>query len=112
MEIISEIQPSHGFKLQGRHPTGGQGFKPAQIYELLAQQEKANDPILILRQHFVKHSIWLWQLGAIEPHLCLKTKKTGEWYKFKQNLNDKKIEKVIEDLPHIKDFTNWCTQWS
>ena len=112
LEIISEIQPSHGFKLQGRHPTGGQGFKPAQIYELLAQQEKANDPILILRQHFVKHSIWLWQLGAIEPHLCLKTKKTGEWYKFKQNLNDKKIEKVIEDLPHIKDFTNWCTQWS
>jgi len=52
----------------------------------------------------------VWKLGAIEPHLCLETKKTGEWYKFKQNLNEKSVEEVIADLVHIQDFTTWCLQ--
>ncbi|ENW28563.1 MULTISPECIES: ATP-dependent nuclease [Acinetobacter] len=110
LDIINEIQPTHGFKLEGGYPTKGGGFKAAEIYELLAQQQKADEFITELREHFKAQSIWVWKLGAIEPHLCLETKKTGEWYKFKQNLNEKSVEEVIADLVHIQDFTTWCLQ--
>ena len=85
------MQPEHGFNLQGRYPSGGNGFKAAQIYELLAQQSEAIDSIQGLIEHFKTHSIWVWKFGAIEPHLCLEAKETGEWYKFKQDLNEKEI---------------------
>ncbi len=75
----------------------------------MAQQSEAIDSIQGLIEHFKTHSIWVWRLGAIEPHLCLEAKKTGEWYKFKQNLNEKKIEEVIADPLHIEEFTEWCT---
>ena len=109
LDIICEIQPKYGFQLQGRYPTSGNGFKAAQIYELLAQQSEAIDSIQGLIEHFKTHSIWVWRLGAIEPHLCLEAKETDEWYKFKQNLNEKKIEEVIADPLHIEEFTEWCT---
>lgn len=110
LDVIKEIQPIYDFELQGRYPTKGKGFKAAQIYELLAQQQKADESINTLREHFKAHSIWVWKLGAIEPHLCLEAKETGEWYKFKQNLNDKKIEDVIADHLHIQEFATWCIQ--
>lgn len=110
LDIISEIQPKHGFNLQGRYPTSGNGFQAAQIYELLAQQSEAIDSIQGLIEHFKIHSIWVWKLGAIEPHLCLEAKETGEWYKFKQDLNEKEIEEVIDDSVYIKEFADWCTQ--
>lgn len=110
LDIVSEIQPKHGFHLQGRYPTSGNGFKAAQIYELMAQQPEAIDSIHGLIEHFKTHSIWVWKLGAIEPHLCLETKETGEWYKFKQNLDEKSLEEVVLDPIHINEFTSWCTQ--
>lgn len=108
LDILSEIQPEHGFNLQGRYPSSGNGFKAAQIYELLAQQSKAKDSIQGLIEHFKTHSIWVWKSGAIEPHLCLEAKETGEWYKFKQDLNEKEIEEVIGDSIYIQEFANWC----
>ncbi|WP_180023125.1 MULTISPECIES: ATP-dependent endonuclease [unclassified Acinetobacter] len=110
LDIVSEIQPIHGFKLNGRYPSGGDGFKAAEIYELLAQQPNAHEPIEKLRKHFITHSIWLWRSGAIEPHLCLETKKTNEWYKFKQDLDEKSLEEVVLDPTHINEFTSWCIQ--
>lgn len=109
LNIITQLQPQHGFNLQGRYPTGGNGYKPADIYELLAQEAQANDSIVEIINHFKTKSIWVWKLGAIEPHLCLSAKETGEWYKFKQNLLEKEIEEVIADPSIIKEFTNWCT---
>ena len=104
------MQPDQGFNLQGRYPSGGNGFKAAQIYELLAQQSEAIDSIQGLIEHFKTHSIWVWKFGAIEPHLCLEAKETGEWYKFKQDLNEKEIEDVIGDSVYIQEFANWCIQ--
>ncbi|NHB58656.1 AAA family ATPase [Acinetobacter sp. 194] len=109
LEIIGKLQPIHGFNLQGRYPTGGNGFKPAQVYELLAQDEQAKESIEGLINHFKNQSIWVWKLGAIEPHLCLEAKKTGEWYKFRKDLQDKEIEEVVHDPLIIKKFATWCT---
>ena len=44
------MQPEHGFNLQGRYPSGGNGFKAAQIYELLAQQSEAIEPYRVCRR--------------------------------------------------------------
>ncbi|WP_334135662.1 ATP-dependent nuclease [Acinetobacter schindleri] len=109
LEIIGKLQPIHGFSLQGRYPTGGNGYKSAQVYELLAQDEQALEPIESLINHFKTQSIWLWKLGAIEPHLCLEAKQTGEWYKFRKNLQDKELEDVVADPLVIKQFATWCT---
>lgn len=108
LDIISEIQPKHGFNLQGRYPSSGNGFKAAQIYELLAQQSEAINSIQRLIEHFKTHSIWIWKSGAIEPHLCLETKKTNEWCKFRQKLAGENIDEVIEDHVYIQEFVNWC----
>lgn len=109
LDIIKELKPQHGFNLLGRYPTGGNGYKPAQIYELLAQQIQADESILGLIEHFKTKSIWMWKLGAIEPHLCLNAKETGEWFRFRQNLLEKEIDEVIVDASLIRDFASWCT---
>lgn len=108
LDIIQKIQPVHGFSLDGRNPTKGNGFKAADIYELVAKEHEAQEHITNLREHFKDNSIWLWSLGAIEPHLCLNAKETGEWYKFKQNLIEQAIEDVVEDVEHINEFVDWC----
>lgn len=108
LDILQEIQPTHGFLLNGRNPTKGNNFKAADIFELLAKQEESQEYIEVLRQHFKDNSIWVWALGAIEPHLCLDAKETGEWYKFKQKLIDNPLNDVIEDHAHINEFVEWC----
>lgn len=108
LDIIQELQPKHGFVLNGRNPTKGNNFKASDIYELLAIQEKSKEPIEVIREYFKKNSIWVWSLGAIEPHLSLDAKETGEWYKFKQKLIDSPLEDVVADHEHISDFVAWC----
>jgi predicted ATP-dependent endonuclease of OLD family len=108
LDILVEIQPTHGFCLNGRNPTRGNDFKASDIFELLALQDKAKDKIEIIRQHFISQSIWVWSKGAIEPHLSLDAKETGEWYKFKQKLIDHPIDDVLEDKAHIEEFVTWC----
>lgn len=108
LDILEEIQPAYGFCLNGRNPTKGNDFKASDIFELLAQQDKAKDKIEVIRQHFIGQSIWVWSKGAIEPHLSLEAKETGEWYKFKQKLIDDPIDDVLEDKTHIEEFVNWC----
>ncbi|MGR5335729.1 ATP-dependent nuclease [Vibrio gigantis] len=108
LDIIQELQPEHGFELNGRNPTKGNNFKASDIYELLASQEKSKEPIGVIREYFKENSIWVWSLGAIEPHLSLDAKETGEWYKFKQKLIDSPLEDVVADHEHISDFVAWC----
>jgi predicted ATP-dependent endonuclease of OLD family len=108
LDIIQEMQPEYGFLLNGRNPTKGNNFKASDIYELLASQEKSKEPINVICEHFKENAIWIWSLGAIEPHLCLDAKETGEWYKFKQKLTDNPIEDVVADHKHIKAFVTWC----
>ncbi|MEI8607853.1 AAA family ATPase [Enterovibrio sp. Hal110] len=108
LDIIQELQPEYGFMLNGRNPTGGNNFKASDIYELLASQEKSKEPIGVIREYFKENSIWVWSLGAIEPHLSLDAKETGEWYKFKQKLIDSPLQDVVADHEHISDFITWC----
>uniref|UniRef100_UPI0040572209 TOPRIM nucleotidyl transferase/hydrolase domain-containing protein n=1 Tax=Candidatus Electrothrix sp. TaxID=2170559 RepID=UPI0040572209 len=111
LDIIQEIQPTHGFLLNGRNPTKGNNYKASDIFELLAKEEKAKEYIENIRQYFKGScSIWMWSLGAIEPHLCLEAKETGEWYKFKQKLLDKPLNEVVEDNSHINEFVEWCVR--
>lgn len=108
LDILEKIKPQHGFKLNGRLPTKSSDFKTADIYELLATQDESKEPIESIRTHFKKKSIWVWSLGAIEPHLCLDAKNTGEWYKFKDKLQSSNLEDTLADHQHIKDFVDWC----
>ena len=107
LDIIKDIQPKHGFQLNGRMPTGGNGFKAPEIYELLAVEDEAGEHIEQLQCHFKEKSIWLWRLGAIEPHLCMESKNTGEWYKFKEKLAKQDANEVVSDLPAIESLIHW-----
>ncbi|MEZ5537705.1 MAG: ATP-binding protein [Thiolinea sp.] len=108
LDILQEIQPDHGFLLNGRNPTKGNNFKAADIFEILAKQQKSKEHIEVIHNYFKENSIWVWTLGAIEPHLCLEAKATGEWYKFKQKLINNPLNEVLEDQEHINDLIEWC----
>ena len=108
LDIIAGIQPAHGFQLNGRMPTGGNGFKATDIYELLAVEDNASEYIEQLQGHFKDQSIWLWRLGAIEPHLCMDSKNTGEWYKFKEKLANQAANEVVSDFNTIESFIHWA----
>lgn len=108
LDILAEIQPQHNFVINGKNPSSGNGFKASDIFELLAKEQESKEHLDKLRSHFMGHSIWIWPLGAIEPHLCLETKSTGEWYKFKKKLLEDPIEEVLEDQIHVKQFVEWC----
>ncbi len=110
LKVLEQIQPNHGFRLNGRMPTGGDGFKASDIYELLAEEVDSKEEISKLHEHFKGSSIWLWTLGAIEPHLCLEAKETGEWYKFKQKLITEPLSEVLVDEEHISSFIAWCQE--
>lgn len=107
LDIIAGVQPAHGFKLNGKMPAGGDGFKASEIYEILAMEDDASDHIEQLQDHFKDQSIWLWRLGAIEPHLCMESKDTGEWYKFKERLANQGANKVVKDIQAIKSLIRW-----
>ena len=107
-DIIKKIQPEYGFKLNGVHPTGGNGFTASDIYELLAKEEEAGEHIEQLQVDLDQNSFWLGRLGAMEPHLCLESKRTGEWYKFKDKLAKKNARKVLGDFQTIRSFVQWA----
>ncbi|WP_417552052.1 ATP-dependent nuclease [Marinomonas fungiae] len=108
LDIVEGLQEAHGFCLNGRNPCNGNGFKASDIFELLAQNENAKERITNIRSHFKKQFIWVWSKGAIEPHLSLEAKATGEWYLFKQKLMESSIDDVLEDKDHIREFVDWC----
>jgi putative ATP-dependent endonuclease of OLD family len=108
LNIIGIIQPTYGFKLDGRHPCKSKDFKASDIYELMAAEDNAAIHIENIRENMKVHSIWVWSKGAIEPHLCLETKKSEEWLKFRQKLTTDPIESCVNDLDEIRDFFSWC----
>lgn len=108
LNIIGTIQPTHGFKLDGRHPCKNKDFKASDIYELMAAEDNAAIHIDNIRKNMKLHSIWVWSKGAIEPHLCLESKKSEDWLKFRQKLATDPIESCVHDLGEIRDFFNWC----
>lgn len=108
LDIIQKIQPAHGFLLNGRNPTRGNNFQASDIFEILAREADAKEHIKNIHQYFKEKSIWVWSLGAIEPHLCLEAKETGEWYKLKQKLLNNPLNDVVEDNNHIMEFVEWC----
>ncbi|MEM9507986.1 MAG: OLD family endonuclease, partial [Cyanobacteria bacterium P01_E01_bin.35] len=108
LNILKRIQPHHKFKLEGRMPRSGNGFKTSKVYELLAEEADADEHINVLHNELKTNNIWLWSSGAIEPHLCLETKQSGEWFKFKEKLANDLVNNVVEDVEHITEFINWC----
>ncbi|MCL6272256.1 AAA family ATPase [Sansalvadorimonas sp. 2012CJ34-2] len=108
LEILQSIQPVHEFKLNGGYPQKGNNFKASDIYELLAQEESSKDHILNLHNHLKKQSIWLWVSGAIEPHLSLEEKQTGDWYKFKEKISKTPANEVIHDFAHVESMVDWA----
>jgi predicted ATP-dependent endonuclease of OLD family len=111
LKIIKELQAIHNFKLNGKLPQKGNGYKASDIYELLANDEQSKVHINELHNDLKISSVWLWTSGAIEPHLCLETKKTGEWFKFKQKLSTEAVENIINDFEHIYQMVEWCQSY-
>ncbi len=110
LDIIEKIQPIHGFELQDRLPKKSSSHRASEVYELLAAENEALHHLCSIRDELKSKSIWIWAAGAIEPHLCLEAKSTGEWFKFKQKLASNPVEDVVHDVDYITDFVSWCQQ--
>lgn len=110
LNIIARMQPNHGFELNGRLPKNGASHRASDVYELLAVEADALAHLCSIRDELKSKSIWIWSAGAIEPHLCLEAKSTGEWFKFKQKLALNPVGDVVHDVAYITDFVSWCQQ--
>lgn len=110
LEILKKIQSTHGFDLQGDYPKKSRHFKASDIYELLANESEAKQHIVSLHEHLKADRIWLWHLGAIEPHLCISSKKSVEWYRFRERLAKEPCHSVVKDMDHINIFIQWIEE--
>lgn len=108
LDLLVEIQAEHEFVLNGRNPSSGNGFTAADIFELLAADDRSKRHIDDLRSYFIERSIWIWSSGAIEPHLCLEAKSTGEWFRFKQKITTTSLDEAVRDKDYIDDLVTWC----
>lgn len=109
LDIIKNIQPIHNFNMSGKLPCKGNGLKASDIYELMAIENDAFIHINVIRDEMRQnHCIWVWSKGAIEPHLCLETKRNKEWLQFRQKLIESDVEYCVADIDEIKDFFDWC----
>jgi len=111
LEIIKIIQPAHGFELQGDYPKKNGTFKASDVYEILAKEAEAKQHIISIYEKLKGYGIWMWHLGAIEPHLCLSSKESGEWYLFKERLTQEPFCDVVQDADHIESFIQWIEEY-
>lgn len=108
--MLSASAVQNGFELEGGvlpKKTGGR--KAYEAYELFADEQGASEVISALHESLKEQNYWLWTKGAIEKHLSLEAKTTGDWIAFKLDLKEKNIEDVLEDHPFVSEMVEWAT---
>lgn len=83
------------------------GLSAAEAFELLAKQGDAGDHIEILHNALKENGIWLWKLGAIEAHLGLPGKTSGDHRIFIQSLTKTDALDEIPDRGGVVEMLEW-----
>ncbi|MCD9537294.1 ATP-dependent nuclease [Photobacterium carnosum] len=108
--LLSASSVNNNFELDGGVLPKKTGHRKAyEAYELFADSPEAIDVINELHNSLKAKNYWLWTKGAIEKHLSLDAKTTGDWISFKLALQDGEIEDVLEDYPFVSEMTIWAT---
>lgn len=108
--MLSASATRNGFDLEGGTLPRKTGNKKAYIaYDLFAAEEESKQIIQELHEKLKSKGYWLWKKGAIEQHLSLATKTTGDWISFKMRLKNESITDVLDDYENIHQMTIWAT---
>lgn len=108
--MLSASAVQNGFELEGGvlpKKTGGR--KAYEAYELFADEQGTSEVISALHESLKEQNYWLWTKGAIEKHLSLEAKTTGDWIAFKLDLKENNVEDVLEDHPFVNQMVEWAT---
>ncbi|NOI54726.1 AAA family ATPase [Vibrio crassostreae] len=108
--MLSASAVQNGFELEGGvlpKKTGGR--KACEAYELFADDQGSSEVISALHESLKEQNYWLWTKGAIEKHLSLEAKTTGDWIAFKLELKENNVEDVLEDHTFVSQMVDWAT---
>lgn len=83
---------------------------PSKAFEILAEHDDARPSIESLHQHLKNNRVWLWQKGAIEPHLGLEGKGPAHWASFSDRLSRDGVEAVCADHQSIRELFDWIRE--
>ncbi|ELB2885882.1 ATP-dependent endonuclease [Vibrio alginolyticus] len=110
LPLLSASAAQNGFELDGGVlPKRTGNLRAYEAYELFADEEGASDLILALHEQLKEQNYWLWTKGAIEKHLSLEAKSTGNWIDFKLRLKNGNVEESLEDYPFVNQMVAWAT---
>jgi predicted ATP-dependent endonuclease of OLD family len=79
----------------------------SQGFELLAEQDDAKPNIEKLHEELLAQGYWLWQKGAIEKHLELRSKTSGEHARFVRQLQSDGFFETLTDSKNIMKLCKW-----
>ncbi|MDC7242393.1 MAG: AAA family ATPase [Sphaerochaetaceae bacterium] len=109
IRLLGESATRNGFDLEGNLPKSTNGRKAYIAYELFADEDEAKIVITNLHTKMKEKNYWLWEKGAIEQHLSLESKRTGDWIAFNLNIESNNPQDVLEDFDSVNSMTEWAT---
>lgn len=108
--MLSASATRNGFDLEGGILPRRTGDRKAYIaYDLFASESASEEVIQELHERLKTKGYWLWKKGAIEQHLSLATKTTGDWISFKMRLKNEPATQVLDDYENLHQMTIWAT---
>lgn len=81
----------------------------AEAYLLLAARADTEEVIERLHLKMLRHGIWLWTRGAIEPHLGLNGKNEAAWAKFQKKMTEESYSVACGNDPKAIQLIGWIT---
>ena len=75
--------------------------------EELAADPAAQAHIAAMRATLLCHDVWIWNRGAIEPHLGLTAKNESAWTALAHNVQANGLAAAVADPQAINDCANW-----
>ena len=105
--ILERIQPTHNFLLEGDLPKGGDGFKAAKIWQLMASEDDGKILAINVHKKLKEKSIWLWKEGCIEDVMQRKKKGEDAIIEHEQLIMKMSAEDMISQMPFLVECLKW-----
>lgn len=105
--VLARMANDNVISLENGLPCKGIQGSASKAFELLASEDGAKPHIAALVQKLRDQHIWLWNRGAIEPHLGLTEKTEHAWLSFQVRLESDPLNDVCADADGVRCLVEW-----
>lgn len=105
--LLKGIQAKYGFLLNGDLPTKGNGFKAADIWQLMASETAGKSLVAKIHEKLKGKLIWLWKEGCIEDIIKREEKGEHAIIEHEQFFTKLSAEDVASQMPALVESLEW-----